>query len=361
MFEYNAATPQRLHRPRGRRRASSVPLPGAYSTAKLTSYDHTDSGRSIMLDIVFPTLPLRELDRRSRRRSLSRRNIKDMFHRRLPDPGSAELERTARLFYDAKLAEREAIEFMAGIQSAPRKPDGEKVLADRKKKLDEEQKKREEEKQDKVANPPKKKAAPCSNCGSIFHKARMGACVDCGFCGSPSHTAPECTVPRTSRCKCMPFPQYHLASSCWVTCSRPCGNPQAPGHYMHRNAMTCTERCCMCGLAGHSGQECTRRTCRCGGRHLGQDCTWNPKCHVSGCPRYLCGVHCRDCGSTQKPFVGWRCGRCLVRGGPPERPVRKHVDDPSESGSWETASGSWASDDGSDEDDDVDDDEEDVG
>lgn len=144
----------------------------------------------------------------------------------------------------------------------------------------------------------------------------------CGWCNSEQHAAEKCPVPAPSRCKCTPFPVYHTAKICPVPCSRPCGNPLPRNHRQHRNAMTCRYRCCMCGIRGHSGKDCRLKTCRCGGQHLGQDCGWKPTCRVSGCGRYLCGVHCWECGSTEKPFVGWRCGACLGNG----EPVREKVE-----------------------------------
>jgi hypothetical protein len=38
---------------------------------------------------------------------------------------------------------------------------------------------------------------------------------------------------------------------------------------------------------------------------------------VSGCDRFHCGIHCRECGSTEKPFIGFRCTKCLGFEEPP--------------------------------------------
>lgn len=80
--------------------------------------------------------------------------------------------------------------------------------------------------------------------------------------------------------------------------------------------MMCEARCSMCGLRGRSGRECQQKRCRCGGIHLGRHCGWKPGCVVEGCDRYLCPVHCRECGSTERPFVGGRCKACLENGVP---------------------------------------------
>lgn len=132
--------------------------------------------------------------------------------------------------------------------------------------------------------------------------------------GNP-HTTDKCPVPRGARCKCVPFPQLHTAARCRVRCSRDCGNPHARGSFKHRNAMTCKARCCMCGIRGHAGRSCRLKKCRCGGEHLGQDCTFRVECAVEGCDRFLCGLHCRSCGGTEKPFVEWECLRCRRQGG----------------------------------------------
>lgn len=155
----------------------------------------------------------------------------------------------------------------------------------------------------------------CSNCASnitdIYHS--LGCTwVFCGHCGSREHFAPYCPVSPSNRCKCTAFPTFHRASNCPIPCTRSCGNPLPAGHPRHRSAMMCESRCCMCGIRGHSGLKCRLKKCRCGQEgHLGQDCGWKVECRVNGCDRFLCGKHCRGCGSEQKPFVQWRCRRCL--------------------------------------------------
>ncbi|KAK3985147.1 hypothetical protein QBC44DRAFT_335526 [Cladorrhinum sp. PSN332] len=121
----------------------------------------------------------------------------------------------------------------------------------------------------------------------------------------------------------MPFPTFHTADRCSVPCRRDCGNKHSTGSFQHRNAMTCRSRCCMCGIRGHSGKECRQKRCRCGEAHLGQDCGWNPTCRIQGCDRYLCGVHCQDCGSLERPFVGKRCWKCLGFAEPIQHPETK--------------------------------------
>ncbi|KAK0627542.1 hypothetical protein B0T14DRAFT_424120 [Immersiella caudata] len=188
----------------------------------------------------------------------------------------------------------------------------------------------------------------CENCAELSHST--AECESpCGHCGAPNpasstrplidlpwpmrrlgdedfqqregyearpgrhqrpHLAPDCPVARHNRCKCVPFPTFHVAKRCGVPCRRDCGAKARPGTFGHSNAMLCRSRCCMCGIHGHSGKECRLRRCRCGQAHLGQDCGWNSTCRVKGCPRYWCGIHCRECGSTEKPFIEWRCAKC---------------------------------------------------
>ncbi|KAJ0115655.1 hypothetical protein J7T55_010478 [Diaporthe amygdali] len=190
----------------------------------------------------------------------------------------------------------------------------------------------------------------CPNC-AVQHLADCPK--PCGFCGAPSpdstyvvseltlsrpkvfakfideehgqeagehgnfHTAPNCPVAKHNRCKCGPFPQYHVAAKCAVLCSRECGNTYPRGHFKHKNAMTCKARCCMCGMKGHSGSQCKLKRCRCGVAHLGQDCTWKVECHVKGCYRFLCGLHCVECGMSREKleegmrFEGRKCPACL--------------------------------------------------
>ncbi|KAK0721571.1 hypothetical protein B0T26DRAFT_641623 [Lasiosphaeria miniovina] len=168
--------------------------------------------------------------------------------------------------------------------------------------------------------------SPCGHCGAPNPKARPDIqkyadvpwleSYDHPIHNQQPHVASDCPVARQNRCKCVPFPTFHVAARCGIACSRSCGNGAPRGSFQHPNAMLCKSRCCMCGLRGHSGRECRLKKCRCGDAHLGQDCTWNPVCRVPDCDRYLCGMHCRECGSMEKPFLRWRCGRCLGFDGP---------------------------------------------
>ncbi|TLD26940.1 hypothetical protein PspLS_05190 [Pyricularia sp. CBS 133598] len=169
----------------------------------------------------------------------------------------------------------------------------------------------------------------CSNCTGKGH-VEAHCFLRCGHCGAlggdinpldqerpkfqivrsqppalPSryHHADECEVSKKNRCKCVSFPTFHTAKDCTITCSRSCGSPWPPGHFKHRNAMTCKHRCCMCGIRGHAGKDChlTKDSCLCGAHHLGQDCGWKPECRVPGCDRYHCRVHCRRCDALRTP------------------------------------------------------------
>lgn len=255
-------------RSRTRRTCTSEPPFGSFTSAFM------DLSRNLLrrrgMQIMYPRMPLSQLESRSRRRSLSRTRIEEMFD------------------WDT--------DFQPAFTNAT----------------------------------PYDKRFKCENCTSQQHITSI--CPSpCGHCGArtpnaffsrspkkghdralgPPHLAPQCPVTRQNRCKCVPFPTFHTAQQCAIPCRRACGNTTSPGSFAHRNAMTCRVRCCMCGLRGHSGRECRLRKCRCGEAHLGQDCGWKPECRVRGCDRFLCGVHCRECGSTEKPFVGWRCARCL--------------------------------------------------
>jgi hypothetical protein len=351
-------------RVRPKRRGFSEPPHGSFCAAKLPEPGGPFLPGKLM--VLFPRLPVSELDRRSRRRSLSRSHIADMFdsdynYLLVPDP--------------KEQAQQE--ETPSGADAAPTPPT-QREVPDRQ----------------HVSAPPAPEPKPtCANCASPEHGLKE--CLEpCGYCGAPNpncfetsfetrpplsgsqqllidhhrktglplniyleravlniltgemimrngnnavdddfedprnpcevygagkhgnpHTADACPVPWQSRCKCVPFPQYHVAARCRVRCSRDCGNGHPRGGNKHRNAMTCRSRCCMCGIRGHSGKECRLRKCRCGGHHLGQDCTFKVECAVKGCDRFLCGVHCRSCGGTQKPFVEWRCATCRGEGG----------------------------------------------
>ena len=140
----------------------------------------------------------------------------------------------------------------------------------------------------------------------------------CGWCGSAGHASERCPVSKRNRCKCRPWPMYHTARECPVKCSRLCvGAVEGRWEEKHNApAMLCRVRCCMCGARGHGGRDCRLQRCRCGGAHLGQDCGWRPACPVEGCGMYLCPEHCRECGSSRGPLVGWRCAACLANGVP---------------------------------------------
>ena len=255
---------------RERRRCTSEPPPGSFSSAEIPAiYDLTG------MDIIFPRMTFSQIDRRSRSRSLSRTRIAEMFDwdinvpnlRDSPPPG---LEPRCGNCFEPYHATLEC-------------------------------------------------TSPCGHCGVISPKALdiledSPITLDRGktFLGihQNPHVAPHCPVAPKNRCKCVQFPTYHTAANCEVACHRNCGNTAPPGSARHPNAMLCKSRCCMCGIRGHSGKDCTNKTCRCGGHHLGQDCCWNPTCRVPGCDRFLCGIHCRECGSAEKPFKERRCWRC---------------------------------------------------
>lgn len=159
---------------------------------------------------------------------------------------------------------------------------------------------------------------PCSNCAQYTHKTR-NCSSNCGYCNSSEHRARNCTLKASNRCKCQPFPQFHRASQCHVQCSRRCGSPYPPGNYKHINAMMCSHRCCMCGIQGHAGVKCSLKKCPCGEQHLTQDCRWKVECSAKGCYYYLCSLHCKECGvkrekGSENPFVGRTCQSCLKNG-----------------------------------------------
>ena len=318
---------------RQRRRPTSEPPPGSFAGAFLPHFG-TESTADRPLNIMFPRMTLSQLDRRSRRRSLSRSRIAEMFDWQLDltqiERGTPERGRAAAS--GSHNATDQGTQPVPGMSASTRKKH--------------------------------KTSGPCNNCGETSHTI-LACTAPCGHCGAPNprkvqppprppkvrkqypsrtapeydsdsssstssngestrarhpprgigkhgnhHLAPDCPVPRTSRCKCVAFPTYHVASRCTVRCARACGNTAPRGSFNHRNAMTCRSRCCMCGLAGHSGRDCRLRRCRCGGAHLGQDCGWKVECPRSGCPRFRCGMHCQDCGEAARPFVGGRCAAC---------------------------------------------------
>ncbi|KAI2464126.1 hypothetical protein F4781DRAFT_414166 [Annulohypoxylon bovei var. microspora] len=255
-----------LHRGRPRH-SNSVPAAGAWGTAtiqNLIGYSNIEE----KFAIYFPHRRLSELDKLSRRRSLSRTHIREMFTDR------------PKFHY--------------------RKPIGKEA--------------------------PKAMKYPCDNCAQYNHHTR-NCPSQCGFCGSPFHKASGCQIKSSNRCKCRPFPQYHTAQECYIRCSRACGCPHHPGHFKHKNAMLCSYRCCMCGTKGHSGRKCHLKKCPCGEQHMTQDCRWKVECLVKGCNYYLCHLHCRECGKkknkeTKDHFVGRTCQNCLKN----DRPVLPKVE-----------------------------------
>ncbi|KAK4201021.1 hypothetical protein QBC40DRAFT_278988 [Triangularia verruculosa] len=243
-------------------------------------------GVNVGREIPVPAMKLSQLDKKSRRRSLSRGRIQDMFD------------------WDLDLRQR---------NNKPRNPAVEESTTE-------------------------PRCFPCENCSDEDHT--MSECaMPCGHCGhwSPGeyeyfqdmiyaniieeellpdeeeerHFAPDCPAARNNRCKCLPFPVYHTAKRCYVKCRPGCGHPNPEKH--RGNAMTCTYRCCMCGIRNsHAGRDCRLKRCRCGGYHLGQDHSWNPTCRAPDCDKYLCGVHCQSCFSTERPFDEetrkcWKC------------------------------------------------------
>ncbi|KAH8880272.1 hypothetical protein GQ53DRAFT_755253 [Thozetella sp. PMI_491] len=342
-----------------RQRSTSEPPPGSFTSANFPAAD--PSVTDILLQVQFPRMSLARLDARSRRRSLSRTRIEEMF-----DWDVSIVDRRSLVSSVPQTEDQEESPVEESVilelptnpileAQAPHSPASATSSA------------QAHGKGRKKGRKGKSPAEPvrCQNCFDMNHTT-MSCKAPCGFCGAPNpsvhaqspppaprdlnprrsrfmqpppaeppvrpgpfeyqraHLAFKCPVVRQNRCKCVPFPTWHLAASCSVPCKRDCGNPAPKGSFKHRNAMTCRARCCMCGLKGHSGKECRLRKCRCGGAHLGQDCNWQPTCRVKGCDRYWCGVHCRECGSGEKPFVGWRCWRCLGHPRPfPSKPSRK--------------------------------------
>ncbi|KAI1496664.1 hypothetical protein F5X99DRAFT_421954 [Biscogniauxia marginata] len=244
---------------RGRpRRPHSVPPHGSWFTAMLP-WNCDTAGRAYYT-IHSPIRPLSELDKLSRRRSLSRTHIRAMF----TDKPQWILEDSA---------------------SRP--------------------------------SPPQIKH-PCTNCYRYTHHTR-DCPSNCGYCNSDEHKARNCAVKPVNRCKCRPFPQYHTAINCFVPCSRRCGSPYPQCHFKHKSAMLCSSRCCMCGIKGHTGRKCSLKRCPCGGQHLTQDCRWKVECPVKTCDRYLCSLHCKECGRGNQPggnFVGRTCQSCLKNATP---------------------------------------------
>lgn len=358
---------------RGRRRASSEPPPDTFTSALLPwSLYHP---REVL---IFPKMSLATVDRRSRRRSLSRTRIAEMFDWDTVFTAQSARNRPSEQLQG--LPRRQAVREPSPMYGRPA------CIHEAERRIENLRRWNAEDFEWCDANGlyddilvslqattlPSKPCChstgpgSCANCTSTGHvtsKCRK----PCGFCGAPSpgtlypagawyaypgrilttfaddekhpagqhgnlHMASECPVARHSRCKCGPFPQYHVATKCPVLCSRKCGNSHPPGHFKHKNAMTCRARCCMCGTKGHSGQQCKFRKCRCGGAHLGQDCRWQVECRVNGCDKFLCGMHCTACGISRgdlqegQSFSGGRCPGCMSEtGGRPADDV--NVDD----------------------------------
>lgn len=382
---------------RTRRRAASEPPPGAFTSARLhVSFNST---REVL---IFPKMSLISMERRTRRRSLSRTRIAEMFNWdiTLDDPPprppikpnmmdflaappknmakrlnyaeiiqklTPSMKTCSKLWAELyhgylqnRLSAHAVVEsaLVATLPSSLRDSMWPQCWAS----VDDadlvELRREYDEKvglkyslhlrNPKAISP----STPCSNCTSTDHQTKQCR-LPCGHCGAPNpyveykhlhvarnrwgflmdyddednapkagehdnpHLAPSCPVARHNRCKCTSFPQFHTAAKCLVVCSRPCGNvAHPPGHFKHRNAMECKSRCCMCGMRGHSGVKCRYKSCRCGGKHLGQDCGWQPACRVAGCHRFHCGVHCRLCGvdwhtlGDDLVHVGGLCPTC---------------------------------------------------
>ncbi|KAF6830415.1 major facilitator superfamily transporter [Colletotrichum plurivorum] len=156
----------------------------------------------------------------------------------------------------------------------------------------------------RLSAPPPDPAGPCRNCLEMHD---INNCqLECGYCGMDWHTIAACaSIPR-NRCKCSPFPQYHLARRCPVLCNPDdCPKKDVPGTEYHRNAVTCKTRCCMCGLYDHAGRDCHLKTCRCGRHHLAiEHPPEERRCAVEPCPRWFCNKHCQTC---KEPSEACRC------------------------------------------------------
>ncbi|KAI5861983.1 hypothetical protein GGS23DRAFT_121585 [Durotheca rogersii] len=238
-------------------RSSSVPSPKAWTAVEI---EGNLPGEEWF--VYFPRRRISELDKLSRRRSLSRTHIRAMFTdgpKPVPD-GSGRASASAK----AKHA--------------------------------------------------------CANCAEITHQT-SDCPFPCGYCKSSSHKSRNCKIKANNRCKCRPFPQFHTAFECFVRCSRRCGAAHIPGHFKHKTAMLCSHRCCMCGVRGHCGRQCSLKKCPCGGQHLTQDCRWKVECPAKNCDLYYCHLHCRECGKkkdkqSKDGFVGRTCPECLKNGQP---------------------------------------------
>lgn len=330
---------------RPRRRATSEPPHGMFTSARLPRSLNRLKGT-----LIFPQMKLGTMYQRSRRRSLSRTRVAEMFDWKIRSRQACEQERLQEeAQYEAQRGSWQTpltYEYSARLLALSEYVDRTILLSNIKvEKVEWAELNRMLDRVFHEASGHKSGQRPCPNCAG-----RHLTCPEpCGFCGAPSpdstriasalslaqiksfskmtgqehrryanlHTATHCPVAKQNRCKCGPFPQYHVAAKCAVLCSRECGNTHPPGHFKHKNAMTCKARCCMCGIKGHSGSQCKLKRCRCGGAHLGQDCTWKVECRVEGCYRFLCGLHCSECRMSREQlgegsrFEGRRCPVCL--------------------------------------------------
>lgn len=334
---------------RSRRRATSEPPPGLFTSARLPLLFSCLDGV-----LTYPQIKPDTLYQRSRRRSLSRTRVAEMFDWNTR-PGRR-YDHTTRHKEPQYEARQNSQQVPPANEYSTRLHDLNECLEDSIRQCGMDVEEVDWAELNRMLygvlggdDAHQSGEHPCSNCASSH-----SVCTKpCGFCGAPSpnsqcvgsalsfsqvqglrdpgqgfrqhdnlHTAHECPVAKQNRCKCVPFPQYHIATKCAVLCSRDCGNPHPPGHFKHKNAMTCKSRCCMCGIKGHSGSQCKLKRCRCGGSHLGQDCTWKVECRVKGCFNFLCGLHCSECGIYRKQleegmrFEGRKCPACLGRTSP---------------------------------------------
>lgn len=345
----------RTGRRQRRRRGVSEPPPGLFMASRLPpSYGFASEL------LIYPKMSLSTMIRRVRSRSLSRTRIAEMFNWdvvtevREPDPpklsgsGVFDFNKRQKIILRKLDMILERIEQKLDINDAYFR----RILRDTwlanpeslpdwwLETLDGEEEEDLATEDDSAPLPvPDSRNLWCENCKSTWHVT--GNCQKpCGYCGAanPSvpnhsipdvpgmkdsepiagnpHIAPNCPVARHNRCKCVPFPQFHIAKKCAIVCSRDCGSEFTPGHFKHKSAMLCQSRCCMCGMRGHSGSKCKLRHCRCGGNHLGQDCRFHPECRVKGCDRFLCGVHCQLCGMDRAQLddgavlVDQKCPAC---------------------------------------------------
>lgn len=364
-YAQNCRSQDRFSRdsPAPRQRSLSEPPAGMFAHAKLPRPAH--HGPVLEMEIAYPPLSLSQIDRRSRRKSLDRENIEDMFGA-APIRGPGFLSHGQHIEDGSRIAEDGS--YMGGLEdripsTVERRRDGtwkgpllthnvlwchscqifqamtglQTLTIDsgpgeatyNSRPVGPILNPRQVEK-NSGADPSRLRSkfpslafcTACTNCTAWGH-SRTQCFLRCGHCGAlgadvnpndhhdhpalhqllvryppaglPAryHQADDCKVAKRNRCKCVTFPTFHTANDCTITCSRPCGNPWPPGHFKHRNAITCKFRCCMCGIRGHAGKECylTKDTCLCGGRHLGQDCGWKAECRVAGCGRYHCRLH----------------------------------------------------------------------